>query len=81
MQATAIEKKECPITRDEFRTHAKPITVTIDGQAFTADVKEFSTGSLGFSISQKLTLSIAGKPVRFQCGLNIAAIGSKDLPK
>lgn len=80
MPATAA-KKECPITREEFRTHAKAIPVVINGVSYNAEPDEFSTGSFGFKISQKLTITVAGKPVRFQCGLNITAIASKDLPR
>jgi hypothetical protein len=46
-----------------------------------ADVKEFSTGSLGWYLNGKATLEIDGKPVQVQIGLNLTLVGSKDLPK
>ena len=46
-----------------------------------ADVKEFSTGSLGWYLNGKATLEIDGKPVQVQIGLNLGLVGSKDLPK
>ena len=47
----------------------------------TAAVKEFSTGSLGWNINDKLQLEVDGKPVTVQVGLNLTIIGSKDLPQ
>src|SRR5688572_3651660 len=35
-------KTVCPITHKQFRDHAKPIEVVINGQTMTAPVKEFS---------------------------------------
>ena len=80
MQATG-EKKECPVSRDEFRTHARPLTVTIDGQAYVADVKEFDSGSLGWNLSGKANVVINGKTCRVQMGANLTVIKSKELPK
>ena len=47
----------------------------------TAAVKEFSTGSLGWNINDKLQIEVDGKPVTVQVGLNLTIIGSKDLPQ
>ena len=46
-----------------------------------AEVKEFSTGSLGWYLNGKATLEIDGKPVQVQIGLNLTLVGSKELPK
>jgi hypothetical protein len=73
--------KPCPITRAEFREGAKPMQVTINGAPMTADVKEFSTGSLGWNINGKIQVDVGGKPVNVQVGLNLTIVGSKDLPK
>jgi hypothetical protein len=73
--------KACPITRQEFRDGAKPVQVTINGQNLLADVKEFSTGSLGWFVNGKTVIEVGGKPVSVQIGLNLTIVGSKDLPK
>ena len=69
----------CPITRAEFVEHAKDLPVQIDGVKLTAEVKEFSTRSLGWSISQKDTITLNGKKVKVQIGLNVTIVGSKEL--
>ena len=76
-----MAKKSCPITRDEFRAHAKPVTVNINNVPLQAEVKEFSTGSLGWFINGKTTIDVNGKPVSVQIGLNMTIIGSKELPQ
>lgn len=73
--------KACPITRAEFREHAKPVTVKINDIPMVAEVKEFSTGSLGWYMNGKTVIEIAGKPVSVQIGLNLTLVGSKDLAK
>jgi hypothetical protein len=74
------KKTSCPITRSEFHTHAKPIEVVINGVPMPADVKEFSTGSLGWNVNNKMTVKVGEKSVTVQVGLNMTIIGSKELP-
>ena len=57
------------------------ITVQIGGVPLIAEVKEFSTGSLGWNINAKGTIDVDGTPVSVQIGLNLTIIGSKELPK
>lgn len=73
-------KSSLAITRGDFRADAKPITVVINGKEMTAAAKEFSTGSLGWNINDKLQVEIGGKMVTCQVGLNLTIVGSKDLP-
>jgi len=73
--------KPCPITRKHFQEHAKPVEVVINGVPMIAGVKEFSTGSLGWNISNKTTITVGGTPVAVQIGLNLTIVGSKELPK
>ncbi len=73
--------KSCPITRAQFRKLAKAVEVTINGVPMHAEVKEFSTGSIGWYLSAKSTISIDGTPVSVQIGLNMTILGSKELPK
>jgi hypothetical protein len=74
-------KTACPVTRAEFQERAKSIEVVIDGTKMIAAAREFSTGSLGWNISNKMTVMIGDKPVTVQVGLNVTVVGSKELPK
>lgn len=74
------KKTTCPITREEFREAAKAIAVTIDNIPMSAEVKEFSTGSLGWYLNGKTMVDIGGKKVSVQIGMNMTIVGSKDLP-
>ena len=75
------KKTSCPITRAEFAQHAKPVEVQIGDKKYTATPKEFSTGSLGWNINDKVTIDIGGKAVTVQIGMNLTVVGSKDLPQ
>jgi hypothetical protein len=75
------KKTSCPINRAEFARDAKPVEVQIGDKKYTAVPKEFSTGSLGWNINDKITLDIGGKLVTVQIGMNLTVVGSKDLPK
>jgi hypothetical protein len=75
------KKTACPVTRGQFRANAKPITVTIAGVPQVAEVKEFSTGSLGWYLNGKTVVEIDGVAVQVQIGLNLTIVGSKELPE
>ena len=75
------KKSSCPITRAEFRAKAKPLTVTVNGKDYQAVVKEFSTGSLGWNVNDKVNIDLDGKLVTVQIGMNLTIVGSKDLPR
>jgi hypothetical protein len=74
------KKSSCPITRAQFRQNAKPLTIKIGDKEFKAVVKEFSTGSLGWNVNDKMTVDLGGTDVTVQIGMNLTIIGSKDLP-
>src|SRR4051812_48687969 len=74
------KKTSCPITRDQFRAHAKPLELTINGQSLKVPVKFFQTGSLGWYLNNKIDVDIGGVSVSVQIGLNMTIIGSKELP-
>lgn len=76
-----MAKTTCPISRSEFRTKAKPVTVTINGAPLQAEVKEFSTGSFGWYLNGKTMVEVDGKMVSVQIGLNLTVVGSKELPR
>lgn len=75
------KKTTCPISRSEFRQNAKPMSVTINGVPLQAEVKEFSTGSLGWYLNGKTTVDVGGKLVSVQIGMNLTIVGSKELPQ
>jgi hypothetical protein len=76
-----MPKTTCPITRTEFRADAKPVEVVINGIPMIAEVKEFSTGSLGWYLNGKASLKVGDKPVTVQIGMNLTIVGSKELPQ
>lgn len=76
-----MNKTKASITRADFRESAQAIKVVINDIPMMAEVKEFSTGSLGWYLNGKTTIDIGGKPVSVQIGMNLTIVGSKDLPK
>jgi hypothetical protein len=76
-----MAKTSCSITRQEFRDHAKAVEVVINGVPMLAEVKEFSTGSLGWYLNGKSTIKVGEKTVTVQIGMNLTIVGSKELPK
>lgn len=75
------KKTTCPISRAAFQANAKPMAVTIGDKQYQAIPKEFSTGSLGWNINDKLTVDIGGTLVTVQVGMNLTIVGSKELPR
>ena len=71
-------KTSCPVSLSQFLEKAEALKVVINGQEMHAEVKQFSTGSFGWYMNQKLTVQIDGKPVQVQIGMNMAVVGSKD---
>lgn len=76
-----MAKTSCPVTRDEFVQHAQPVEVVINGNPQMAEVKEFSTGSLGWYLNGKTSIKVGDKLVSVQIGLNLTIVGSKELPR
>ncbi len=76
-----MAKSTCPVTRAEFLRDAQPVEVTINDIPMTAEVKEFSTGSLGWYLNGKANVKVGDKSVSVQIGMNLTIVGSKDLPK
>jgi len=71
------KKTECPVTKEEFLKSAKPIAVVINGVTLSASPKEFSSGSFGFYLGDKVTVDVGGVAVKLQVGMSLTAIGSK----
>lgn len=74
-------KTTCPISRAQFREHAKAVDVTVNGVPLIAEVKEFSTGSLGWYLNGKTAIKVGESSVSVQIGMNLTIVGSKELPK
>jgi hypothetical protein len=76
-----MAKTTCPVSRSQFLSKAKPVSVSINGVPLLAQVKEFSTGSLGWYLNGKTAIEVDGVPVSVQIGMNMTVVGSKELPK
>ena len=75
------KKSVCSISRQQFRDKAKPVEVVVNGIPLIAEVKEFSTGSLGWYLNGKAAITVDGVPTSVQIGMNLTIVGSKELPK
>ncbi|HEX5749184.1 MULTISPECIES: hypothetical protein [Archangium] len=73
-----MAKSPCPVTLKQFQEKAEPLKVVINGQEMLAEVKAFSTGSFGWNINGKMTITVDGKPVSVQIGMNMTVVGSKE---
>ena len=69
-------KTLCPISRQQFRDHAKPMEVTIAGVPLIAEVKEFSTGSLGWYLNGKTTVTWMVRSILKQAGYSAGVLGT-----
>ena len=73
-----MAKSPCPVTLSQFLEKAEPLKVVINGQEMLAEVKSFSTGSFGWYINGKTLVTVDGKPVSVQIGMNLTVVGSKE---
>jgi hypothetical protein len=73
-----MAKSTCPLTKTQFLDKAEPLKVVINGQEILAEKKEFSTGSFGWNINSKITVTVDGKPMAVQVGMNMTVVGSKE---
>ena len=73
-----MAKSPCPISKSQFLEKAEPLKVSINGQEMLAEVKQFSTGSFGWYMNAKTVVSIDGKAVSVQIGMNLTIVGSKE---
>lgn len=73
-----MAKSPCPVSLSQFQEKAEPLKVVINGQEMLAEVKSFSTGSFGWYINGKTTVTVDGKPLSVQIGMNLTVVGSKE---
>jgi hypothetical protein len=78
MQPAMPPKSTCPVSLTLFQEKAEPLKVTINGQEMLAEVKTFSTGSFGWYLNGKTVVTIDGKAVSVQIGMNMTIVGSKE---
>ncbi len=71
-------KTSCPVSLPQFLEKAEPLKITINGQDMLAAVKQFSTGSFGWYMNAKTVVSVDGKALSVQIGMNMTVVGSKD---
>jgi hypothetical protein len=77
-QHAAMAKSGCPLSQTQFLEQAEPLKVTINGQEMLAEVKSFSTGSFGWYLNGKTVVTVGGKPLSVQIGMNLTVVGSKE---
>ena len=73
-----MAKSPCPISRTQFIEKAEPVKLSINGQELVADKREFSTGSFGWYYNGKINITVDGKLLSVQVGLNLTVVGSKE---
>jgi hypothetical protein len=67
------------MTKSEF-LKSKKIVINIDGQQYELEPREFSTGSVGFRIDQKVPYTLPdGTKAELSVGGNLVLIGSKKM--
>ena len=71
-------KTSCPVSLAQFMEKAEPLKVTINGQDMLAEVKQFSTGSFGWYMNGKTVVTVDGKAISVQIGMNLTVVGSKE---
>ncbi len=76
-----MAKTPCPISKTEFIAKATAVKIDIGGVPMVAEPREFSTGSFGWYLTGKATLTVDGKPLQVQVGCNLAVVGSKEAPR
>jgi hypothetical protein len=73
-----MAKSPCPVTKTQFLDKAESVKIMIGTQELIADKREFSTGSFGWYYNGKTTITVDGKPLSIQVGLNLTVVGSKE---
>ena len=73
-----MAKSPCPISKTQFLEKAEPVRLVVNGNEMLADKREFSTGSFGWYLTGKTTITVDGKPLSVQVGLNLTVVGSKE---
>lgn len=73
-----MAKKSCPIKKKDFLSGAQAMQVEVAGQTFQMEPRSFSSGSVGYYATGKVSVVVDGKVIPLQLGLNLTVIGSKE---
>jgi hypothetical protein len=73
-----MAKSPCPISKTQFLEKAESVKLVIGTTELVADKREFSTGSFGWYYNGKINVTVDGKPLSVQVGLNLTVVGSKE---
>lgn len=77
-----FSKTEFPMDKERYLELApKTITLTCQehpGVSIVLNLREFSTGSVGYNGNGKLDIEVDGIDVKHQIGFNLTACGSKE---
>jgi hypothetical protein len=73
-----MAKSPCPISKTQFLEKAEPVKIVIGTNELIADKREFSTGSFGWYYNGKTNITVDGKLLSVQVGINLTVVGSKE---
>ena len=66
-----------PIMLEDFMEQAKPLIINLDSQIKAASPKQFSSGSYGWYMNDKMVFMVNGIPVAAQVNIILTVVGSK----
>ena len=66
-----MAKSACPVSKTQFLEKAEAVKIVIGNSELVADKREFSTGSFGWYYNGKISITVDGKPLSVQCGINL----------
>ena len=73
-----MAKSPCPVSKTLFLEKAEAVKIALNGNEMLAEKREFSTGSFGWYLNGKTTVTVDGKPLNVQVGINLTVVGSKE---
>ena len=73
-----MAKSACPVSKTQFLDKAEAVKIVIGNSELVADKREFSTGSFGWYYNGKINITVDGKLLAIQVGLNLTVVGSKE---
>jgi hypothetical protein len=73
-----MAKSVCPVSKTTFLEKAEAVKIVIGNSELVADKREFSTGSFGWYHNGKISITVDGKPLSVQVGINLTVVGSKE---
>lgn len=65
------------LTVEAFLSSNKRLEIDVDGNVLTGEPRQFSSGNLGWYLTGKIELEVAGRAVWAQVGMNVTIPGSQ----